>query len=125
MAEEPADVVNEDAAADETEQGGRNRVPSSCTAEEERLRLQLIEMSITVLKVPAFPLRDKATNEYFTTVVGRRHQARGERVELDRGLCPAAARVRHVRKERDFLLAVKAREERAASRGISTGSGDC
>ena len=49
------------------------------------------EMSITVLKVPAFPLRDKATNEYFTTVVGRRHQARGERVELDRGLCPAAA----------------------------------
>ena len=39
-----------------------------------------------------------------------------------------------MRKERDFLylnlyptppLAVKAREERAASRGISTGSGDC
>ena len=27
-----------------------------------------------------------------------------------------------MRKERDFLLAVKAREERAASRGISTGT---
>lgn len=30
-----------------------------------------------------------------------------------------------MRKERDFLLAVKAREECAASCGISTGSGDC
>ena len=30
-----------------------------------------------------------------------------------------------MRKERDFLLTVKAREECAASCGISTGSGDC
>lgn len=41
---------------------------------------------------------------------------------------PSAAEQRRefaMRKERDFLLAVKAREECAASCGISTGSGDC
>ena len=41
---------------------------------------------------------------------------------------PSAAEQRRefaMRKERDFLLTVKAREECAASCGISTGSGDC
>ena len=106
MAEESADIVNEDAAADETEQGGRNMVPSSCTAEEERLRLQLIEMSIIILKVPAFALRDKATNEYFTTVDDIKRAAN------EWSSTAAYAQQRRefaMRKERDFLLAVARR----------------
>ena len=83
------------------------------------------------MKVPPFALRDEATNEYFTTVDDIKRAANEWSSELDRGLCPAAKQRREfaMRKERagerDFLLAVKAREECAASCGISTGSGDC
>ena len=57
------------------------------------------------MKVPAFALRDKATNEYFTTVDDTKRAAN------EWSSTAAYAQQRRefaMRKERDFLLAVKA-----------------
>ena len=110
---------NADANVDMTDQHARNCMPSGTAAHQAEVA--------EAVKVPAFALRDEATNEYFTTVDDIKRAANEWSSELDRGLCPAAKQRREFarRKERDFLLAVKAREECAASCGISTGSGDC
>ena len=128
---------NADANVDMTDQQARNCMPSGTAAHQAE-----VAAAVKVdVKVPPFALRDEATNEYFTTVDDIKRAANEWSSELDRGprrgLCPAAEQRREfaMRKERDFLLAVKAREacaasckEReacAASCGISTGSGDC
>ena len=114
---------NADANVDMTDQHARNCMPSGTAAHQAE-----VAAAVKVdVKVPPFALRDEATNEYFTTVDDIKRAANEWSSELDRGLCPAAKQRREfaMRKERDFLLAVKAREECAASCGISTGSGDC
>ena len=112
---------NADANVDMTDQHARNCMPSGTAAHQAE-----VAAAVKVdVKVPPFALRDEATNEYFTTVDDIKRAANEWSSELDRGLCPAQRREFAMRKERDFLLTVKAREECAASCGISTGSGDC